>query len=147
MARFTHNGSRNFIVKTYAGNTQDLLINTIGGYQGARPLTGSQPVTFDIDADGAWTIHIEAINRSPSAAFAGRGDNVSGLFEPPGRGAWEITHNGRRNFIVKAHCAGGTDLVQNEIGPVNGSKVVTFDRGPCFWEVEADGEWSLRPRS
>jgi hypothetical protein len=146
IARFTHTGSANFIVTVYQGDESDLLINEIGPYQGARPLSGREPVIFDIDADGSWTVRIEPMGRADSAAFSGRGDAVSGLFDPPGMGPWQIKHNGQANFIVYSHCAGGSDLMQNEIGGVDGSRVVQFSRGPCFWEVQADGDWSLAPR-
>lgn len=146
IARFTHTGSANFIVTVYEGDEPDLLINEIGPYQGARPLSGREPVIFDIDADGSWTVRIEPMGRADSAAFSGRGDAVSGLFDPPGMGPWQIKHNGQANFIVYSHCAGGSDLMQNEIGGVDGSRVVQFSQGPCFWEVQADGDWSLAPR-
>jgi hypothetical protein len=146
VATFTHGGSRNFIVTVFQGDKEDLLINTIGPYKGERPLFGDEPVTLDIGADGAWTVHIEPISAAGSPGFSGRGDSVSGVFTPPKRGAWEITHNGERNFIVQLYCAGGTDLIQNEIGAVQSSKIIGFPDGPCFWEVQADGDWSLTPR-
>jgi len=146
VARLTHDGQRNFIVTAYVADEAELLVNTIGPYHGERPLWGREPVVLDIDADGSWTIEIRAIGFAHSPAFSGRGDAVSGLFDPPRSGAWEIQHNGQRNFIVLLHCAGGSDLVQNEIGPVSGSTVVRFAKGPCLWEVEADGSWSLKPR-
>jgi len=145
-ATFTHDGSRNFIVKTFQGRTEDLLINRIGRYQGVRPLFGDEPITFDIQADGNWTITIKAIESADSASFSGSGDAVSGSFNPPTSGAWEFTHNGTRNFIVKAYCGGGESLVQNSIGRVEGSRIVQFGRGPCIWEVEADGAWSMTSR-
>lgn len=74
------------------------------------------------------------------------GDDVSELFPLPSTGPWEIRHAGKSNFIVRAHCAGGSSLVRNEIGAIDGSRVITFRTGPCFWEMRADGEWSLQPR-
>jgi len=47
---------------------------------------------------------------------------------------------------VWLHCAGGDDLVANEIGPVSGETVVEFEQGPCLWEVQADGDWNVRPK-
>ena len=103
---------------------------------------------LDIEADGAWTVHIEAIGQVQTAALSGTGDGVSGLFSrpTPNQGPWEFQHNGQSNFVVLLHCAGGTNLIQNEIGAVSGSRVVSFPNGPCYWEVEADGAWSLTPR-
>lgn len=146
VATMTHNGRSNFIVEAFIGNKSELLVNEIGVYQGQRPIVGGEPVLFDVDADGAWTITIDAVPMVPTADVQGRGDFVSGIFNPPSNGAWEIMHNGRSNFIVTLHCGSSSSLVQNEIGAVNGSRVVQFGRGPCFWEIEADGAWSLRPR-
>jgi len=146
VARFTHDGSSNFIVRAYQGTDEDLVINEIGPYQGARPLTGEGPIVLDIDADGNWTVHIESIAFGGTPEFAGRGDDVSAVFDPPTTGAWQFHHDGSSNFIVMAHCAGGSVIVQNEIGAVDGSGMVSFRQGPCFWEVQADGDWSLKPR-
>ena len=146
VANFTHNGSSNFVVMAYVDDGEELLVNEIGSYRGSRPLVSSGPVMLDIDADGAWTVKIVPLGVAASASFNGKGDAVSGIFDPPSRGAWEISHDGQSNFVVLCHCVGGSDLVQNEIGAVSGSSVITFDKGPCFWEVEADGNWSLKPR-
>lgn len=147
VASFTHSGQRNFIVKLYPEEgREDLLVNTIGDYTGHVLLPSSGKMNFDIDADGAWTIDINPVGRVDTAAFDGHGDMVSGVFDPPDNGPWEFSHDGERNFIVKLMCAGGTDLVQNELGPVSGSGMVRFDDGPCLWSVQADGNWSLSPR-
>jgi len=145
-AHFTHNGQGNFVVWVYHGTDKKLLVNDIGPYDGTRPLVGGDAFILDINADGAWSISIEPLGTQRSAAFSGRGDATSGLFNPPTVGAWEIRHNGEANFVVWSHCAGGSSLIQNEIGSVDGSRVISFNDGPCFWEVCADGEWTLNPR-
>lgn len=101
---------------------------------------------FDIRADGAWTLEVKPFWFADSAAFSGKGDAASGLFMPPSRRAWNISHTGDSNFIVWVHCAGGSDLIQNTIGQVDGSTIVGFPEGPCMWDVRADGQWSLKPR-
>ena len=146
VATLTHDGQGNFIVEVFVGGNATLLVNKIGQYRGQRPLAGGEPVTFDIQADGAWTIRSEPIGLGSSPSFQGYGDAVSALFTPPVAGPWTISHGGTGNFIVELHCAGGSSLVQNEIGAVQGSRVIQFGRGPCFWEVQADGNWSLNPR-
>lgn len=143
---FTHSGTRNFIVRAYVGDRATGLVNVIGAYRGSRPLSTNGPVTLDIRADGPWSVQIDPIPAGGSVAFSGTGDSVSGWFDSPGRTTMELTHDGTRNFIVRAECAGGDTSVQNEIGPVSGSRVVTFRSGPCYWNVRADGAWSLTPR-
>jgi hypothetical protein len=143
----THSGESNFIVHVFRADSEDLLVNKIGAYTGSRPLFGGEPVVFDVDADGAWTITLEAPATTTDPAFSGEGDSASGLLiEEIEGGSWEIAHTGERNFIVRLHCASGTELIANEIGPVAGSTVVNFGEPPCLWEVEADGSWSLVPR-
>ncbi len=146
VVRFTHAGSSNFAVWTYIGKGKNLLVNTIGHYEGTRPLFSNEPVVFDIKADGTWTINIAPIGQASGAAFSGRGDSVSGLFDPPTQGPWLFKHDGQSNFAVWLYCTGGQDLVQNAIGPVDGSRIVQFPKGPCCWDVKADGNWSLAPR-
>ena len=146
-ATFTHDGNSNFVVWAYRGNDRDLLVNEIGRYQGTRPILGTAPVVFDIEADGAWTITIAPLRTGGSSNFSGRGDSVSSLFEPPGSGPYEISHDGRSNFVMWLRCADRSSLVQNEIGPVNASRIITFGQGPCYWEVVADGSWAVAARS
>jgi hypothetical protein len=142
----SHNGNRNFAVTAYQGGAETLLVNVIGGFQGARPLIGAGEVYLDIDADGDWTATIEPLGQADGAAFAGSGPDVSGLFDAPVSGPWEFSHDGSRNFVVHLHCAGTSDLVQNEVGKVAASTEVSFGTAPCFWEVEGDGNWSLAPQ-
>jgi hypothetical protein len=142
----SHSGRSNFIVKVFRDGDEELLVNEIGSYSGSRPLFGSSPATFDIRADGDWSILITPVTVSGTPEFTGRGDSVSGLFDTVPTGAFEFSHDGRSNFIVWLHCAGGSVLVQNEIGRVQGSRIVPSRMGPCLWEVEADGNWSIRPR-
>lgn len=148
---FTHQGRRNFIVRVYKSDgSDDLMVNAVGAYEGTRPLFVEGEVYFEIDADGPWTVRVEAIAGDQEAALGaeGIGDYVSGLFVPPQSGPvpFEVAHNGQRNFIVYLHCASGTQLVQNELGAVSGSTVVRIGEGPCLWEVQADGGWAFRPR-
>ena len=126
------------------------MVNEIGNYQGIRPLIADEDqFYFEVEADGSWTIRIETISGEPEAAqgLEGKGDYVSGLFEPSATGPvpYSVSHDGDANFIVYLYCAGGQDSVQNEIGKVSGSVVVRFSDAPCFWDVRADGNWSLKP--
>lgn len=150
IARFEHSGESNFIVTAYGPEGEDLLVNEIGDYTGSRPLFGEGTYYFDVDADGPWSVTIEAAGRQQDAAagISGRGDFVSGLFEPAEEGPapYSFSHDGDSNFVVLLHCGGGSELVQNEIGRVDGSSMVNLSDGPCLWEVEADGSWSLGPR-
>lgn len=147
---FTHDGRRNFIVQSFAGDDTDFLVNTIGTYEGSRPLIGGNEMFFEVDADGAWSIRVEpiAFDETVADGAEGSGDQITGLFTPAREGAvpYTFTHSGERNFIVQIHCAGGSDFVQNEIGAADNEAVVRFETAPCFWEVQADGDWAILPK-
>ena len=146
---FTHDGQRNFIVKSFRGSREELLVNRIGAYEGRRPLTGTDPVRLNIEADGNWTVTIVAIQCcSSSGEFSGKSDNVSNQFTPPGPlpSTWEFTHDGERNFIVRLHCRTSEQSVQNRIGTFSGSAILVMGGGPCYWQVQADGNWAIKPR-
>ena len=127
-------------------NLDENLVNEIGHYNGQRPVVSTGPVTFDIKADGAWTIRAEALQTGGIPAFAGTGDAVGALFSPPQSGPWDVSHTGKSNFMVDLHCAGGDVNLENEIGKLQASTLARFPKGPCFWEIRADGAWSLQPR-
>ena len=149
--KLTHTGRRNFIVKAYnAEGDESYLVNEIGRYAGSRVLYGDSSSFLEIDADGEWTAEIVPIGLEASAAdgLSGTGDLVSGLFMPNQEGPipFNFTHNGDSNFIVQVTCQGGMDYAQNEIGAVDGSAIVKFSEGPCLWDVQADGDWTISPK-
>ncbi|MFD3162843.1 hypothetical protein [Herpetosiphon sp. NSE202] len=148
--KLTHTGRRNFIVKAYTGNDESYLVNEIGRYTGSRVLYGDSSSFLEINADGEWTVEIVPIALDQAAAngFSGTGDLVSGLFMPSKEGPipFQFSHNGDSNFIVQVTCQGGMDYAQNEIGTVDGSAIVKFSEGPCLWDVQADGDWTISPK-
>ena len=143
-----HSGSRYFGVTSYKGEETELLANEVGTYFGEKWLQSGTYI-FDVDADGNWEIVITPMKQHAEIAqrgFAGTGDRVSGWFHPPGTQAWEVSHSGQRYFGIVAYCAGGTELIANEVGAFSGSGMVRFPQGPCFFQVEADGNFSVNPR-
>lgn len=144
----SHRGSSNFAVWAYFGNDRDLLFNTIGNHDGVRPLRSTAPTYFEVSGDGDWSLTIEPLPQQPDAAggISGHGQVVSGYFQPrASRVPFSFSHDGSSNFAVWVWCAGTSrDLAVNEIGPYQGEAVVDFGRGPCYWDVEADGNWTIR---
>jgi hypothetical protein len=145
---FTHRGESNFIVTAFGPNgEEELFVNTVGDYKGIRPLIGQGEWYLEVEADGRWTAEVEAIQTSdqPVTSLERSGDYVSKLFQPEeiGPQPYRFSNAGEGNFIVSLYCAGGEDLPQNEIGPVDGSAIVSFAEGPCIWDVQSDGDWSL----
>lgn len=146
IATFTHAGSSNFVVITVdsGGEQLDLVNNHIGKYSGTRPLDFREdPAALKIEADGAWTINVQAVQKAPAwtGKSAGRGDAV--LLVPsdaPGLNTVKITHKGRSNFVVKAY-GDRSDLLVNEIGNYTGETLLPG--GTTVIEIEADGAWTL----
>ena len=148
---FAHDGTSNFIVTAYQGDDDTILTNEIGRYTGTRLVSGEKETIFEVNADGGWFIMIQPLVFSPSIATDGTNgvtDDISGLFTPTKLGpvAYHFTHEGEQNFIVQLICGGGTDYVQNEIGAVDGDAIVRFKDGPCLWDVQADGNWTIAPK-
>lgn len=145
---FTHQGSRNFAVIAYPKEgMQELLVNTIGNYEGTRWLAPGE-YSLEITADGDWSVRVEALTRDDTAIgpLEGQGDFVSPIFAADGRGAYSFMHDGERNFAVLVICDSGRDLAVNEIGPVESEAIVEFNGVGCFWDVSADGSWSITPK-
>lgn len=151
LAHFSYTGQSNFIVHAFnkAGDT-DYLVNAIGNYSGVRPLAGNDTYTFDIDSSGPWTLTIDPIGVQLTGDASGSGDFVTGVFPvKAGPQPFAFSHSGKANFIVHLTCDGGEVYVENEIGPVNGSRVVNVPAGSklCFWDITADGAWTIAAKS
>jgi hypothetical protein len=142
----THDGQSSFIVTAIQGNQRENLTTAIGAYNGQRPLVVQGPVSFQITADGAWTLRIQQMASGGSPSFSGSGDSVSAYFVPPRPTPWAIAHDGQSGFFVYAHCLGGSIVVEDKSGAFQDTAQIEFGRGPCFWEVRADGAWSLKPQ-
>ena len=143
----SHDGHSTFIVGVIHENqSAETLSTAVGAYTGQRPLVVEGPVAFKVTADGNWTLKVQPVPQGATPNFKGSGDSVSGYFSPPAAGLWQISHDGQSQFYVYAHCVGGSLLVEDSAGAVQESKQVEFSRGPCFWEVRADGKWSLQPQ-
>jgi hypothetical protein len=151
-AKLSHNGQSNFQVQTFAPDgAETYMTNVIGVYEGIELLQSDGGAwTFEVNADGPWTIVLEPMSAEPDAAdgIEGKGDYVTGLFEPSQEGnvPYTFTHDGESNFQVQLICAGGGDYLQNEIGPVENTAMARFGNGPCLWDVNADGNWTIAPR-
>ncbi|MRG59976.1 hypothetical protein GE115_08855 [Agromyces sp. CFH 90414] len=129
-----------------AGNqpTGDLLVNTIGAYNGTSAygfLGLAKASTLEVKADGNWSITIAPVSAAPVFTGAGAGDAVM-LYDGPA-GALTATHDGDANFMVSEETAAAfsVGLLVNEIGPYSGT--VPLTAGPSVIEVGANGNWTL----
>lgn len=139
-------GDSNFIVKSLdsMGNSIDLLFNEIGYTKGAVTFgfgySSAKAKSFEIQADGPWTLTIREMNKASAFKSSGSGFAVMKYSSKTQR--FRIRHSGDSNFIVKEYCTNGyDDLVVNEIGTYSGKKQLAG--GSCIIEIQADGDWSF----
>lgn len=143
----THEGDSNFIVESLDayGNSIDLLVNEIGWYEGEALFgfgwSSKKAKSFEIQADGDWTITIKDVNKAPKFTSSGYGPHV--MKYQGGLKRYRISHTGDSNFIVEEYCTNGyDDLVINEIGTYSGRKQLSG--GNCLISVQADGDWKFK---
>ena len=149
--KMKYTGDRNFIVENFAANSSvpyELLVNTIGPYEGTVPLDfrdGEQTARFEIKASGTWEFHIEPlakarIERIPGT-ISGKGDDVVLI----GGGTPDLlkadASQASRNFIVEGIADARYDLVINEIAPYTGTNIL--DPSTIALIIHATGPWSL----
>ena len=142
----THDGRSSFIVTAVQGDQSELVTSAIGTYRGQRPLVVEGPVSFQVTADGTWSLKVQPMSNGGTPTFSGSGDSVSAYFNPPAPTTWSVSRDGQSSFQVTAHCLGGSVVVESTSGVVQDTPRVEFPRGPCFWEVRGDGAWSLQPQ-
>lgn len=88
----------------------------------------------------------EAKAKEQALKLNGTGDTVTSKFSlENGFVIINATHQGSRNFAVKLldANANSVELVVNEIGNYNGSKVYSVSAGEYLYEVTAGGSWSI----
>jgi hypothetical protein len=140
----------NFIIQNYDANNQqiDLLVNTIGAYDGKVPLDlldNEITSRLEVKASGPWEITLIPLEQArlevlPST-IQGIGDDVIII---KGGNADLITANASgatSNFIVHSYSTNGIDLVFNEIAPYTGTALI--DSATFLITVKAEGSWSL----
>src|SRR3981081_3959613 len=79
----THDGRSSFIVAAVQGEQTETVTSAIGSYRGQRPLVVEGPISFQVTADGAWTLSVQPMASGAMPAFSGTGDAVSAYFAPP----------------------------------------------------------------
>jgi hypothetical protein len=150
-----HNGGSNFAIFLLddTGRKIELLVNEIGGFDGAKAVGVSKAGTYllDISADGDWSVSVDQpiVSTAPKAPqkFTGKGQQVSPMFSlSSGLAIFRMTHDGRANFAIFLYDASGRrlDLLVNEIGPFDGSKAVRIgNAGIYILDITADGNWTV----
>ncbi len=148
----TNGGSSNFQV--YALNDaleqEDLLVNEIGPITSRNLVEASSPFTYlEISAEGDWRLEFVQLETAISTGFiqtwdgaaplAGAGNDV--VLYSGGLGILQYSNTGDSNFQIYGYSDSGSDLLVNEIGPIEGTGRITA--GPLLLDIGADGDWTL----
>jgi len=143
-------GSGNFAVWNYDkdGNKIDLLVNTIGNYEGYLPLDfldREHTARLEIKSDGQWAVEIYPFDLQYlhvlelPGKYTGNGDDVLVIRKNPDIAQFDCQVSG--NFAVWAYGASGRDLVVNEIAPYSGKVILSKDA--FILVVKASGVWTV----
>jgi len=131
-----------------SGTHIDLLVNTIGIYQGTLPidfLNDQDTRRFEVTAGGTWEIQILPMDMI-------RKETIPGTFQGNGDEVLSISGSGSPD-LLKADASGGTgnfaiwaygddrDLVINEIAPYSGTVVI--NQKTFILVITATGPWSI----
>ncbi len=154
IAKVIHNGGSNFVIWSVdrSGNQMDLLVNTIGAYQGTLPLDfldGEQTARFEIKAGGAWQIELLPLDLARQSAIPsviqGVGDDVVVLVGTLKTDILVVdAFNASSNFIVHQY-SDTKELLVNEIAPYTGA--VAMNPETVLLTIKATGPWQLEVTS
>jgi hypothetical protein len=151
--KIKYTGGSNFAVRNYPANSNDyydLLVNTIGPYEGTVPLDfrdGQQTARFEVIAatSGAWEFHIEPLANARTehipGTISGIGDDVVFIQGETSDLLKADASQAKHNFVIWAITSRRMDLVINEIAPYKGTNIL--DSSTFGLIVQAAGPWSL----
>jgi len=153
LAQITYNGGSNFIVENFgaSGERIELLVNTIGSYEGTRPLdfmANETTTRLQIKASGPWEIRIVPLYQGrtldvPGTA-EGTGDDVLILVGSSPDLLKIDASNATSNFIIMGY-GDRRDLLVNEIAPYSGT--VMLNEETVILEIVATGPWTVEVTS
>lgn len=144
-AHIVHNGDGYFSVKGHHDGSYDLLASTTEPYDGITLIYPGDEYTFEIGADGDWSIEVYKLGTSSTDTFSGNGDYVTPIFLKTSN-TYEVSTTGGGYFAVKGWGDSGYDLLVSETDD-NYSGTVMFDNGEdyAFFQITASREWEIKP--
>lgn len=153
MFDFQHSGSSNFQVQAVSGSgDKKYLVNEIGGYDGQVALyLPSGDWQLDVTADGSWSADVTQprFNSQDIKPLPADGDGEHAAWFGP----FDFQSNTEVRFVIEGesqaavwltnHRGEKVELLHNEIGPYEGSALVT-QRGVGLIVVETDSaNWRI----
>lgn len=150
---FEHTGESNFQVQAVgSGGEEEFLVNDIGNYDGTVALyLPEDDWRLDITADGDWSAKVEQprFNESDLESLPAEGNGEHAMwfgpyeFDGSQEVTFEITNDAQAAVWVRDTNGQNVDLLHNEIGPYEGSALVT-DTGRGLIVVETNAaEWRI----
>lgn len=149
LVHITYTGSSNFVVWNYGtdGEKIDLLINTIGSYDGTRPLdflADEHTARFTVESSGQWVIEVLPLQEirtvNVPGTFDGSGDDVINLSGSDPDLLKIDASQAKSNFVIWGY-GNGMDLLINEIAPYDG--VIIAGKDTSILVIEAEGPWTI----
>lgn len=141
-----YSGAHNFVVKELDANGSDvdLLVNTIGAYDGTVTTYGnySKTTSLQIKSSGSWTITFAPMSSMEKAENGSpfTGDYVAYIDEPK-MSKVRFTNDGEHNFVVQGIGLNSSKLLVNEIGTYDGT--VAWNQAKSFFIVKSSGTWTI----
>jgi len=150
LAHIIYSGKSNFIIINYGLNNEkyNLLVNTIGNYEGTVPIDfidSEQTKRFEVKASGPWEISIKPLTEIRKekipGIISGSGDDVIYLNgSNPDLMIIDGT-NAKSNFIIRGY-GNSRYLLVNEISPYSGTVILNNDIF-ILEVIEGGGNWTL----
>jgi len=139
----TYTGSSNFAIWTLGVENEELelLVNTIGAYEGETAYFDDAAASLKIAAEGPWTITVMPLNTATPMTDSNTGTGDAVLLYDTDAALWSFTHSGESNFVVRRLVPGELELLVNTIGAYEGSVPVTPGAGVVT--INADGNWTF----
>lgn len=150
---FEHDGDSNFQVQAVSSDgEEEYLVNEIGSYDGEVALyLPSDDYRLDVTADGSWSADVTQPrfdeNDLKDLPASADGEHAGWLgpieFEGGEEVTFEIENDAQAGVWLATHEGEKVDLLHNEIGPYEGSTLVTSS-GHGLIIVETDSaDWKI----
>lgn len=148
LLHITYTGDGNFAIINYDTNGEriDLLVNTIGTYEGTVPLDfiDEDTARFEIKASGSWEIQILPLDNvrveTIPGTFTGKGDDVIAIAGGTPDLMIVDASTAEGNFVIWSY-GNQKDLLVNEIAPYDGTVILSKDT--FMLVINAEGDWSI----
>lgn len=145
IVRATYTGGDNFTIGT--ADSSQLLVNTIGAYQGVTlldPDNGDNTRTLQVHASGHWTVSLlplTSAQRYTGGTLHGDGDLVFAIAASKSEATFASSSQ-QQNFSVNEYGSDFPNLLVNEIVPPTYHGTVALTT-PAIYVVTATGPWTM----